>query len=163
MFRETLGRIEASTEENGEGPTADPDALAVGVQGGVFATLVMTVYRMPIARSPPPTAEFIEQYVPGVHTGDHPIAALVLHFLYGIGGGLVFGMLHPHRPTQEHEPETWGFFWGMVYGIALSVFGERVVIGRLLGQNLSEDESLIFHAGHLVYGVALGAWVGSRG
>ena len=28
--------------------------------------------------------------------------------------------------------------------------------------DLATDESAVFHAGHLIYGLALGAWLGSR-
>lgn len=163
MFREVFDTAGEDAGRTDNRLTYDLNTLILGAEAGAFGTLVMTVYRMPIARSLPPTAEFIEQWVPGISSGDHPLAALLLHFLYGIGGGVVFGVFHPHRPAREHEPETVGSLWGLVYGQALSIVGEYMILGRLLGQNLDEDESLVFHAGHLVYGVALGAWIGSRG
>ncbi|MFC7081389.1 hypothetical protein [Halorussus caseinilyticus] len=52
--------------------------------------------------------------------------------------------------------------WGSVYALALSVFGERIVLGRLLGLDLDVDERLVFHAGHLIYGLGLGTLFGSR-
>lgn len=38
----------------------------------------------------------------------------------------------------------------------------RVVLRHVLGMDLETDESAIFHTGHLSYGFALGAWIGSR-
>ena len=63
---------------------------------------------------------------------------------------------------DEGHPEATGLVVGGVYGLALSVFGERVMLQWFLGMDLDTDESAVFHAGHLVYGLALGAWVGSR-
>jgi hypothetical protein len=36
------------------------------------------------------------------------------------------------------------------------------MLDGLLDTRLEADELTLFHAGHLVYGIALGAWVGSR-
>jgi len=46
--------------------------------------------------------------------------------------------------------------------MALSAFGTQVVLQELLDIRLEADELALFHAGHLVYGLSLGAWVGSR-
>jgi hypothetical protein len=46
--------------------------------------------------------------------------------------------------------------------MVLSVFGTQVVLNELLDTQLEADELTLFHAGHLVYGISLGAWVGSR-
>jgi len=45
--------------------------------------------------------------------------------------------------------------------MALSAFGTQVVLQELLDIRLEADELALFHAGHLVYGLSLGAWVGS--
>ncbi len=136
-----------------------------GGVGGLVATVVMTVYRMPTTESLPPTAEFWAQYVAGGDPDDHPLPAIALHLLYGIGGGAAFGALYPaleRRAGSDTAREAGGTALGALYGLAMSVFGARVVLERVLGQDLDGTERLVFHVGHLVYGLTLGSWVASE-
>ncbi|RKD93588.1 hypothetical protein [Halopiger aswanensis] len=147
--------------------TADKDvagAVARGVQAGFVATLIMTAFRLPILRSLPPSANFWSQYVARDHDPDeHPIAGLVLHLAYGIQGGALFGALFELQDAEQAiEPEQRGLVWGTIYGLVLSAFGSQVMLKELLDIQLDADELTLFHAGHLVYGLSLGAWVGSR-
>lgn len=121
----------------------------------------MTAFREPTARSLPPTANFLSRWVGG-SPEDYPFSSLALHLLYGIGAGIPLGLAWPRLARGVEEPEVAGLVIGTVYGAVLSVFGERVVLRYLVGTSLETDESAIFHAGHLVYGLTLGAWVGSR-
>ncbi len=50
----------------------------------------------------------------------------------------------------------------MVYGLALSVFGTRVIFKQLLGEELEPDEGTVFHVAHVIYGLTLGTWMSSR-
>lgn len=144
--------------------------LAEGAKAGFVATLVMTAYRLPVSRSLPPTARFWAKFVSGGDPDDHPVAAIALHLLYGVIGGITFGAITPfgsRRATRDESEETAlreavGLLWGVGYSIALSVFGERVVLERLLDMDLEVDERLVFHAGHVVYGLSLGTMFGSR-
>ncbi|RQG94655.1 DUF6789 family protein [Natrarchaeobius chitinivorans] len=134
-----------------------------GVQAGFVATVIMTAFRLPIMRSLPPSANFWAQYVTGGDPDDHPTAGLVLHLLYGVQAGAVFGALFAlFDADRSIEPEQRGLVWGSVYGMALSAFGSQIMLKELLGTTLESDELALFHASHLVYGIALGAWVGSR-
>lgn len=138
-------------------------AAARGLQAGVVATLVMTAFRLPILRSLPPSANFWARYVGGGDPDDYPMVGLILHLLYGTVGGAVFGGLFALQDAEQAiEPEQRGLLWGSVYGLVMSAFGTQVVLEELLGIRLEADELALFHAGHLVYGLALGAWVGSR-
>lgn len=134
-----------------------------GVQGGLVATAIMTAFRLPIMRSLPPTANVWAKYVSGGEPEDHPVVGLLLHLLYGtVGGatfGAAFGLLGENRAI---EPEQRGILWGVAYGLGLSAIGSQVVLPKLVGARPDADELALFHAAHLVYGVALGAWVGSR-
>lgn len=137
--------------------------LARGVQGGIIATLTMTVFRLPTMRSLPPTANVWSKYVAGGEPEEHPVAGLGLHLLYGAGAGGAFGVCFEAMDAERAmESETRGLLWGTVYGLVLSTFGTHVALKRLLDVRLDEDELTIFHAGHVVYGLSLGAWVGSR-
>lgn len=134
----------------------------LGLVGGLVATLVMTAFRLPISRSLPPTANFWATYVGGGDPEDYPLVGLVLHLAYGAGGGAVFAALAPGWGRPEAVAESRDAVLGTVYGILLSAFGSRVVLGKLLGMDLEPDERLVFHVGHVVYGLTLGTWLGSR-
>lgn len=136
-----------------------------GAIGGALATVVMTAYRMPVASSLPPTAKFWARYVAGGEPEDHPIPALVLHLAYGTAAGSMFGVLfRPFRRGSDSDEgrEVGGLVVGTLYALALSVFGEQMVLGGLLSTDLDDTESLIFHVGHLVYGLSLGSWIASE-
>lgn len=134
-----------------------------GALGGIVGTVAMTLYRAPISRSLPPTAEFWAQYVGEGDPEDYPGPALALHLLYGASGGAVFGALFDRleadRPLAR---EVLGAVFGVWYGLALSAFGQPVILRGLLGQRLDASESFLFHAGHVVYGLVLGHWAASQ-
>ena len=134
--------------------------LGAGLIGGAVGTVVMTLFRAPAARSLPPTAPFLSRWIGG-SPDDYPLSSLVLHLAYGTGAGAALGLVSPH-PESFDEPETVGLVVGALYGLALSLFGERVIIPYLVGMDFDTDESAVFHAGHLVYGLTLGVWLGSR-
>ena len=134
-----------------------------GLQAGVVATVIMTAFRLPIMRSLPPSSNFWSQYVAGGDPDDHLIAGLGLHFVYGSIAGAIFGTLFAlQNAERSFEAEHRGLVWGAVYGMMLSAFGSQVMLKELLDIRLDSDELALFHAGHLVYGLSLGAWVGSR-
>lgn len=153
---------ERSLRERSRSPYA-VRAVGRALQGGLFATVVMTAFRLPILRSLPPTANFWSKYVGRGHPEEYTGIGLVLHLVYGAVGGAIFGLLYA---TLDLFPgaatETRGVIWGGAYGMALSVFGDRVVLQRALGMPVEEGTETVFHTSHLIYGVALGGWVGSR-
>jgi len=159
-------RTEESNTPSGE---ASPERGVLdwalnGAVGGALATAVMTAYRMPVAASLPPTAKFWARFVAGGEPEDHPVPGLALHLLYGACGGAVFGALFRSfgaRSDGDDEREVGGVVLGSLYALALSAFGERAVLGGLLSTDLDATESLVFHVGHLVYGLSLGSWVAS--
>ncbi|HMB50953.1 MAG TPA: hypothetical protein VKM69_09870 [Natronoarchaeum rubrum] len=158
-------RSERDADATPDRSTTLADDVVQGAIGGAFATVVLTAYRLPVARSLPPTAAFWERYAGDGDAEDYPGIGLVLHLLYGAGGGAVFGAIYRAfgvAELPEHGRETAGMVLATAYGLALSAFGSRIVLGRLLKMDLDPDESLVFHVGHLVYALALGTWVGSR-
>ncbi|WP_306054478.1 DUF6789 family protein [Natronococcus wangiae] len=159
------GDTEGHTEEADDRSRGAHAASAAvrGLQAGFVATLIMTAFRLPILRSLPPSANFWARYVTGGDPEDHPIAGLLLHFAYGMQSGAIFGALFAlFDADRSIEPEQRGLVWGSVFGMALSAFGSQVMLKELLDIRLEADELALFHAGHLVYGLSLGAWVGSR-
>lgn len=134
-----------------------------GLQAGFVATIIMTAFRLPIMRSLPPSANFWARYVTNGNPDDHPVAGLGLHLLYGTSAGGVFGLLFPVLSAERSiEPEQRGLVWGSVFGMMLSLIGSQLMLDELLDIRLDADELALFHAAHLVYGISLGAWVGSR-
>lgn len=135
-----------------------------GLQAGFVATLIMTAFRLPIMRSLPPSAHFWAKYVSGDDDPeDHSIPGLILHLVYGTVSGALFGALFALQDAEQSiEAEQRGLLWGSVFGMGLSAFGTQVMLSELLDVELEADELALFHAAHLVYGVSLGAWVGSR-
>ena len=137
-------------------------SVLLGLSGGGFATLVMTLFRMPISASLPPTADFLARYLGG-DPEEYGLSAFVLHVVYGVAGGGFFGLLVFGRGGGSRAGiELRDITLGLGYSLVLSLFGSRVVLKRLVGMELTVDEALIFHVGHAIYGLALGAWVGSK-
>lgn len=163
---ELLERVRERGTEEPRRSSPDPDlttATVRGVQAGFVATLIMTAFRLPILRSLPPTANVWARHVSGGEPEDHPVIGLVLHLVYGTASGAAFGALYATLDQNRAiEPEQRGLLWGTVYGMGLSWFGSQVVLPGLLDARPDADELALFHAGHLVYGISLGAWVGSR-
>ncbi len=152
----------SKTDAGAEHEEIITEAVTYGSLGGFVATLSMTVFRMPTSKSLPPTAEFWAKFVGSGEPEEYPAIALVLHFLYGIGSGVMFALISPGRSEPDEIAESKGALLGTVYGTVLSIFGARVVLSRILDLNLDTDELLVFHISHVVYGLTLGTWVGSR-
>lgn len=137
-------------------------AVKYGSIGGLIATVTMTVFRMPTSKSLPPTARFWATFVGKGEPEEYPVVALLLHLVYGTVGGVFFALLTPGSGDSEAAAESKGALLGTVYGVALSIFGMRVLLERLLDADPDTDERLVFHISHVVYGLTLGTWVGSR-
>lgn len=135
-------------------------STARGCVGGLAATVGMTVYRIPVFRALPPTAEFWARYVSGGDVKQHFGPGLLLHVLYGVVGGFVYGLLASFLDVPDPDArEQLSILGGLGYGLALSVFGSRIVFVRVLGRELQSEDALVFHVGHAVYGVTLGTFV----
>lgn len=133
-----------------------------GVVGGLIATALMTLYRFPVFRALPPTSEFWAAFVGGGEPEQYPLEGLLLHFLYGGAAGGVFGIgfsLIDFRSERDRRLGAIGL--SFVYGLVLSVFGTRVIFRHLLKEELEPDEGVVFHVGHVIYGLTLGTWLSS--
>lgn len=134
-----------------------------GAVGGLIATVLMTLYRTPVFRALPPTAEFWAQYVAGGDPDDHRTVGLLLHLLYGTVAGALFGPVFRAADGRTRLPrDQLGVVAGLGYGLLLSAFGERVLLRRLIGTDLDAGERAVFHVGHVIYGLTLGSRVSTR-
>jgi hypothetical protein len=134
-----------------------------GFAGGLIATAVMTIYRLPIFQALPPTSEFWALYIGDESANRYLVQGLLLHALYGGVAGAVFAPLFEclHARTALSR-ERVGLLSGVGYGLVLSVFGTRVLFEYVLQEELDPDNTLVFHVGHLIYGLTLGTWLSSR-
>ncbi len=120
----------------------------------------MTVYRIPVFKALPPTAEFWARFVGGGDVEEYLVPGLLLHLLYGVIGGAAYGILASVVDVDDPATrERLSVLGGFAYGLGLSAFGSRVVFVRLLGRELQSEDALVFHVGHAVYGVTLGTFV----
>lgn len=134
-----------------------------GLIGGFVATAVMTLYRLPVFRALPPTAEFWAMYVGRGEAESYLPESILLHFAYGSGGGVMFSLLYALAVNRTDVDRRWiGLGGGLVFAGALSLFGSRVIFPKLLHERLDDEEALVFHLGHLVYGLTLGTWLTTR-
>lgn len=156
MFRQLARRLTSAVLRRTEG-----HPLLNGVVGGAVATASMSVFREPVTRSLPPTASFLSR-VTGDDPGDHRLAAYLLHLCYGMSAGGIFGVASAHGPIRLRDSLRAHLASGGAYGLFLSVFGRRVVLPALTKLDLDPDEATMFDVGHLVFGLALGAWFASR-
>lgn len=138
-------------------------SLVLGLKGGAIATIVMTAFRMPISHSLPPTANFWAHYIGSRDADNYPIIAFILHIVYGIVGGGFYGVLFSRTNSETRTRiELNDLIRGAGYSLALSQFGSRIILQRMIEMDLEWDEALIFHVGHLIYGLTLGTWIGSN-
>lgn len=169
MFASLSGETTVSNREELHSSTETPLSVTrfeegvLGLLSGAFATLVMTVFRMPVSESPPPTAWLWAEYVGEDAPEEYPVPGLVLHLVYGVFGGGAFGALFgPLIRGTESDRELLGTVYSVAYGLVLSIFGQYVLLDRLLGMDLSDDETFVFYVSHVVYGLSLGTWFGAN-
>ncbi len=138
--------------------------VVTGLVAGAIATVVMSCFRVPLSRAPPPPARLWALYVAGEGAPeDYPIEGFALHLVYGVLAGGAFGALAPAIEAEsDYERERRGSLLGLCYGLLLSAFGSVVLMDRLLHLDLDDDEAFVFHLGHVVYGLTLGTWFGSN-
>lgn len=123
----------------------------------------MTVYRMPVFRALPPTAEFWARYVGGGDAKQYFIPGIFLHFLYGTLAGGIFGVLVSFLDVESDvSRERVYLVAGLGYGLLLSAIGSRLIFVRVLGRELQPEHSMVFHVGHAIYGVTLATFMASR-
>lgn len=160
----------SSESANSTAPTERPFerpgtgwVLQEGLVGGLVATGVMTLYRLPVFRALPPTAEFWAEYVQSGDPESFLPQALLLHLCYGASAGAVGSLCYALGVSETDFDRRWlGVAGGALYGGVLSVFGIQVMIGLLLDEELDREAELVFHVGHLVYGLSLGTWLSTR-
>ncbi len=134
--------------------------VIAGLVGGAVATVVMTVVMMLIGDGgPPPTARIVATFAGG-DPEDHEMPGMVLHLLYGIVAGAAFAVGAPLvGPSLDSVGVAAGL--GVVYGIVLMVGGMAFWMRLVIGMEPDRRMMLTFGTVHVVYGVVLGAVLGT--
>lgn len=136
--------------------------IVSGLIGGFVATLVMTIFMMLVGDdSPPPTALFYSKYVGGESPDQYMMQGMLLHFVYGIVAGGVFVAVVPALGFVSTATLGAAILWGLVYGLVLFVIAAAFWMMMILGMSPEMKMAGTFLFFHLVYGVVLGAWVGT--
>jgi hypothetical protein len=135
-------------------------SLVAGLAGGLIATIVMTITMQLLGDGgPPPTARLVAT-LSGGDPEDHVMPGMVLHVLYGLLAGVVFALGAPVVGFGFDSlgiAVGLGLAWGLVLAVGGMVFWMRLVIG------LEPDRGMlvVFGTAHAVYGVVLGAFLGT--
>jgi hypothetical protein len=135
-------------------------SVIAGLAGGIVATIVMTVFMMVMGDGgPPPTARMVAKFAGG-DPEDYAMPGMALHFLYGIGAGAVFAVAVPALGVDLGSIAL-AVGVGLAYGIVLMVGGMVFWVRLIIGIEPDRDMMVMFGVVHVVYGLVLGAVVGS--
>lgn len=134
--------------------------LLSGVIGGVVATIVMTMGMMILGDGgPPPTAGLVAK-IAGGEPEEYNMPGMLLHMIYGVGAGVVFATGVPMIGLSfDSTAVTVGL--GLVYGMVLMIGGMVFWMRTVLGMEPDRDTMGMFGTVHVIYGVVLGAVLGS--
>ncbi|MEF8771895.1 hypothetical protein [Halodesulfurarchaeum sp.] len=108
---------------------------------------------------PPPTADLLAKFRGG-EAIDFEKPGMVLHLLYGTVAGAVLAI---GLPLIGFGFESLGVAigFGLVYGLVLMVGGMIFWMNTIIGMSPDKEMVLTFATVHVVYGVILGAVLGS--
>ncbi len=148
----------------------DVKAILDGGLGGVVGTIGMSAFMLAAGKAglmgehPPDTIAGAALDAVGIHTRDEEdqnALAILLHFGFGIGSGVLFGVLHRRLPFRVPAA-----LHGMVFASIIWVTSYQGWIPALgIMPPASEDRPdrpRVMYLAHLVYGALLGAIVARR-
>lgn len=135
-------------------------SMIAGLGGGLVATILMTIVMRAIGDGgPPPTADLVAKLRGGTPE-EHAMPGMVLHVLYGVTAGTVFAVGGPLLGIDLGSIAI-AVAAGVVYGVALMIGGMVFWMRLVLGTEPDRRAMVTFGTVHVVYGVAIGAFVGS--
>lgn len=135
-------------------------SIIAGLAGGLVATIVMTIVMMVMGDGgPPPTAALVAKFAGG-DPEDYAIPGMALHFVYGIVAGAVFAVGVPLIGLSLGSIGV-AVGLGLVYGIVLMIGGMMFWMRMVIGMEPDRDTMMMFGTVHIIYGVVLGAFLGT--
>lgn len=130
-----------------------------GVAGGFVATIVMSVVMKMMGGGAPPTADLLAK-LSGGEPADFAKPGMALHILYGTVAGTVFALGLPIL-GYEFDSLSLAVGFGLVYGVLLMVGGMVFWMRTVIGMDPDKEMVVTFATVHVVYGITLGAVLGS--
>ena len=135
-------------------------SVIAGLAGGFVATLAMTIVMMRMGDGgPPPTAGLVAKFAGG-DPEEYAMPGMALHVMYGIVAGVVFALGVPLLGLG-FESLVVAIGLGVVYGIVLMIGGMGCWMRIVLGMEPDRGTMVMFGTVHVVYGIVLGAFIGS--
>jgi len=135
-----------------------PTVLA-GLAGGLVATIVMAIVMMVAGDDDPPPAMLLAK-VAGGEPGEYEMPGMVLHLLYGTVAGVVFALGVP-AVGLGFDTLLVATGLGIVWGIVLLIIGMVFWMKAVIGADADREMMMRFVVLHLLYGVVLGAFLGT--
>jgi hypothetical protein len=135
-------------------------SVIAGLVWGFVATIVMTMTMMAVGDGgPPPTAALVAKFAGGTPE-EHKKPGMLLHMLYGTIAGAVFAV---GVPLVGLSLDSIGVAIGLgfVYGVVLMIGGMVFWLRLVIGVEPDKDMMKVFGIVHVVYGVVLGALLGT--
>lgn len=125
------------------------DGLILGIVAGVLMALVLMVMGLIGGTSPTSVLARFD-----ISANPSPLIGGIMHLAVAAVYGMVFGLIWNAIPVRVARViPIWG--GGIVYGIALVVLAETIILPRS-NSTLLEIPVVYFGSAHLVYGFALG-------
>jgi hypothetical protein len=120
----------------------------------------MTMTMMAIGDGgPPPTAALVAEFAGGTPE-EHEKPGMLLHMLYGMAAGAVFAVGVPLVGLSLGSVGV-ATGLGFLYGVVLMVGGMVFWLRLVIGVEPDKDMMKVFGIVHVVYGVVLGALLGT--
>lgn len=135
-------------------------SVIAGLVWGFVATIVMTMTMMAVGDGgPPPTAALVAKFAGGTPE-EHKKPGMLLHMLYGTIAGAVLAV---GVPLVGLPLDSIGVAIGLgfVYGVVLMIGGMVFWLRLVIGVEPDKDMMKVFGIVHVVYGVVLGALLGT--
>lgn len=135
-------------------------SIIAGLVWGFVATIVMTMTMMAVGDGgPPPTAALVAKFAGGTPE-EQKKPGMLLHMLYGAIAGAVFAV---GVPLVGLSLDSIGVATGLgfVYGVVLMIGGMVFWLRLVIGVEPDKDMMKVFGIVHVVYGVVLGALLGT--
>ena len=135
-------------------------SVIAGLVWGFVATIVMTMTMMAVGDGgPPPTAALVAKFAGGTPE-EHKKPGMLLHMLYGTIAGAVFAVGVP-LVGLSLDSICVAIGLGFVYGVVLMIGGMVFWLRLVIGVEPDKDMMKVFGIVHVVYGVVLGALLGT--
>jgi len=135
-------------------------SVIAGLAGGLVATIGMTIVMMVMGDGgPPPTAALVAKFAGG-EPADHAMPGMALHAVYGVLAGAVFAVGAPLIGSNLGSIAVAAGL-GLAYGLVLIIGGMVFWMRLVIGMEPDRDTMMTFGTVHVVYGVILGAFLGT--